>query len=83
LIYRGQLRRSAGSTPANIREAMGRSSVLDKNTFYGYARGSAEETDEHLEANFSDGHIAASVYWRLHNRSLVVVKMLDSLIKPG
>lgn len=80
LLYRGQLRDSAQSIPANIREGIGRAIGPDRNKFYRVARGSAEETDEHLRANFADGRIAASIYWRLHNRLIVIVKMLNALM---
>jgi four helix bundle protein len=80
LIERAQLRRSSGSIAANIRESMGRKVGADRNVFYGYARGSAEETDEHLLGNYSDGRIARPVFYRLHNRIMLVLKMLDSLM---
>jgi four helix bundle protein len=80
LVDRSQLRRAAGSIAANIREGMGRKTAADRNQFYGYARGSAEETDEHLLANFSDGRLARAVFCRLHNQKILAVKMLDSLL---
>src|ERR1041385_8228545 len=78
LIHRGQLRDAAQSIPANIREGMGRDSGPDRKKSYRTARGSAEETDEHLRANFADGRIPEAVYWRLHNRLILIVKMIDS-----
>ena len=57
LIHRGQLRNSAQSIPANIREGMGRKPGPHRNQAYRDARGSAEETDEHLRANFADGRL--------------------------
>ena len=39
-----QIRRASVSISANIAEAFGRSTALDKNKFYDYARGSAFET---------------------------------------
>jgi four helix bundle protein len=80
LIHREQLRKSAEAIPANIREAMGRDVGPDRNKSYRVARGEAEETDEHLRANFADDRLAAPVYWRLHNRLKVIVRMLDSLM---
>ena len=81
LIYRSQLRESAQSIPANIREAIGRDVGRDRNQFFRVARGSAEETDEHLRANFAAGRIPEKTYWRLHNRLMVLVKMLDALMR--
>jgi four helix bundle protein len=80
LLDRPQLRRSAQSVPANIREGMGRTPGPHRNQAYRDARGSAEETDEHLRANFADGRVSAVVYWRIHNRIGVIVKMLSTII---
>jgi len=80
LIYRTQLRDAAGSITGNIREALGRQVGPDRNQFYRVARGSAEETDEHLRGNYADGRILAKVYWRLHNRLKLIVAMLDALM---
>lgn len=80
LIHRAQLRRSAQSIPVNIREGMGRRPGPDRSQAYRYARGSAEETDEHLRSNFADGRVPTVSYRRLHNRLSLVVKMLDANI---
>ena len=80
LIHRAQLRDSAQSIPANIREGMGRMPGPHRNRSYRDARGSAEETDEHLRANFADGRIAAVTYHRIHNRIALVVKILTTLV---
>ena len=80
LIHRGQLRDAAQSIPANIREGMGRKPGPHRNQAYRDARGSAEETDEHLRANFADGRIPTSHYTRLHNRIALVVKILTSIV---
>ena len=80
LIHRGQLRDAAQSIPANIREGMGRKRGPHRNQSYRDARGSAEETDEHLRANFADGRIPTSHYQRIHNRIALVVKMLTSIV---
>jgi four helix bundle protein len=79
LIHRGQLRDSSQSIPANVREGLGRDAGPDRNQFYRVARGSAEETDEHLRANFADRRMAPAIYWRLHNRLMVIVKMINAL----
>ena len=44
------------------------------------ARGEAEETIRHLQANYRCGRVQASDYWPLHNLLVVIVKMLNSLI---
>ena len=80
LIHRAQLRDSAQSIAANIREGMGRSPGPHRHRSYRDARGSAEETDEHLRANFTDGRIAAAAYHRIHNRITLVVKMLSAIV---
>jgi len=81
LIHRGQLRDAAQSIAANIREGMGRKPGPHRNQAYRDARGSAEETDEHLRANFADGRLAPAVFWRIHNRIAVVVKILTGLVE--
>ncbi|MEC5157843.1 four helix bundle protein [Chryseobacterium sp. MP_3.2] len=43
-----QIRRSAESISANISEGFGRAGSRDKTMFYKYARGSANETKNHL-----------------------------------
>ena len=80
LIHRAQLRDSAQSIAANIREGMGRSPGPHRHRSYRDARGSAEETDEHLRANFADARIAAAAYHRIHNRITLVVKMLTAIV---
>ena len=80
LLHDVQLRRSAQSITANIREAQGRREGPERNQLYRYAQGSSEETDEHLLRNFEKKRIPASRYWRLHNRLSVIAKMLRSLM---
>jgi len=82
LLHRGQLRKAAQSIPANIREGMGRDPGPDRNQSYRYARGSAEEADEHLRANVEDGRVPPEAYRRLHNRLALIVKMLNRNIRP-
>ena len=81
LIHRAQLRDAAQSVPANIREGMGKNPGPDRNKSYRDARGSAEETDEHLRANFADGRLHLQTYRRLHNRLVVTIKMIDKNLK--
>ena len=80
LIHRAQLRDSAQSTPANIREGMGRKPGPHRAQSYRDARASAEETDEHLRANFASRRVPIGAYRRLHNRIALVVKMLTNNI---
>lgn len=79
-LYAGQLRDAARSMPDNIREGYGRRKGPDRMRFLIMARGSAEEADEQLRANFAANRLPAVVYWRLHHRFSVIVKMLTSLI---
>jgi len=80
LIHRGQLRDAAQSIPANIREGMGRRPGPHRNQAYRDARGSAEETDEHLRANLADGRVAPAEFRRIHNRIALVVKILTTIV---
>src|SRR5688500_15657191 len=73
LIYDVQLQDSAGSMSANIREALGRREGPERNQFIRFARGSAEETDEHLRANYAVGRLPEPHYWRLHNRLTTII----------
>src|SRR5262245_19398492 len=68
LLYDKQLRSAAQSICANIREAFGRRRGPERNQFLRFARGSAEEVDEHLRSNWGAKRIEANEYWRLHNR---------------
>ena len=76
-----QLRSAAGSITANLREAYGRNPGPDRNQFFRYARGSAEESDERLRSNYAARRLQPSTYWRLHNRLLVVIRMLTRLMR--
>ena len=80
LLHDEQLHRAAASIAANIREAYGRRKGAEGNQFLRYARGSAEEADEHLRANFRAERIPAKRFWPLHNRLAVIVRMLTALM---
>jgi len=43
-------------------------------------RGEAEEAIRHLRANLELKRIRATVFWRLSNRLITIVKMLTSLL---
>src|SRR3954469_5708497 len=78
-LYEVQLRNAAASIAANIREGYGRRAGGERNQFLRYARGSVEETDEHLRANYAATRIPTTTYWRLHNRLVVIARMLTKL----
>ena len=78
-----QLRRSAQSVAANIREGFGRRKGAERNQFLRIARGSAEETDEHLRTHAAQKHIAPATYWRLHHRLVVCIRMLNALMEAA
>ena len=72
-LHEVQLRRSAASIGANIREAYGRKAGPDRQHYLRIARGSAEETDEHWRGNYATGRLDAKRYWRLHHRLMTIV----------
>ena len=80
LLNVAQLRRSANSVCGNIAEGLGRGEGAARNDKYRTARAEAKETISHLRSNFVGERIGRSVYWRLRNRSMTVIKMLDSLL---
>ena len=80
LLHVAQLRKAASSVSANIAEGLGRGEGAARNDKYRTARGEAKETISHLRSNFAAKRITSSVYWRLRNRSMTVIKMLDSLL---
>jgi four helix bundle protein len=80
LLHVAQLRRSANSVRANIAEGLGRGEGAVRNDKYRTARGEADETISHLRSNFAGKRIESGVYWRLRNRCLTIIKMLDSLL---
>ena len=80
LLHVAQLRKAANSVSANIAEGLGRGEGDARNDKYRTARGEAKETISHLRSNFAAARIGRVVYERLRNRSLTVIKMLDSLL---
>ena len=80
LSYDRQLSDAAQSIAANIREAQGRETRGERRQYTRYARGSVEETDEHLRKHFAAKRIHAKVYWPLHNRLAVIHKMLTKMM---
>src|SRR5579871_2803722 len=80
LIDVAQLRSAVNSIGANIAEGYGRGPGPDRVRFFRIARGSAEEAIQHLRLNHRSGRIERATFFRLMNRGMVVVKMLDALI---
>jgi four helix bundle protein len=81
LLYVRQMRRSAQSIVANIKEGFGRGTGRDRAHPLEIARGEAEETIGHLGTNFRTQRVEARDYWPLHHLLVVIVKMLNSLLK--
>jgi four helix bundle protein len=80
LLHVAQLRKSANSVSANIAEGLGRGEGDARDDKYRTARGEAKETISHLRSNYAAERIGKSVFDRLRNRSMTVIKMLDSLL---
>ena len=80
LLHASQLRRSVQSISANISEGFGRGTGRDRARSLAIARGEAEETIRHLQANLRARRLSAPDYWPLHNLLVVIVKMLNALI---
>jgi four helix bundle protein len=80
LLHVRQLRDAAQSVVANIAEGFGRGTGRDRDRSLEIARGESDETIRHLSANFRANRIGAIEYRPLHNRSVVIVKMLNSLL---
>ena len=80
LLHIAQLRNSANSVSANIAEGLGRGEGPARNDKYRTARGEAKETISHLRSNFAAERIPGSAYWRLRNRCMTIIKMLDALL---
>ena len=75
-----QMLESAQAIPANISEGFGRASQRDRARVLRIARGEAEETIRHLGKNYRSRRIPAKDYWPIHNRLVVIVKMLNSFL---
>jgi four helix bundle protein len=81
LLFKAQLLKAAQSVSANIGEAFGRATKADRNRSLAIARAEAEETIRHLRPNKTAKRIEDRAYWRLHNRLVTVVRMLDSIMR--
>lgn len=80
LKYDRQLYEASRSIVANIREAYGSVTRAQRNQFLGYSRASSDETDEHLRGHHAAKRIATPTFWRLHNRLIVINRMLTRLM---
>jgi four helix bundle protein len=80
LLYVAQMRKSVESIGSNIAEGFGREEGPDRTHRLVISRGEAEETIQHLGANYRSRRISARQYWPIHNLLTVIVKMLNSLI---
>jgi four helix bundle protein len=81
LLHIGQMRASVQAISANIGEGFGRGAGRDRARLLHIARGEAEETIQHLGANFRTRRIAPKEYWPVHNLLVVIVKMLNSFLR--
>lgn len=75
-----QLRRAALSVSANIAEAYGRNHSSDKVNFYYFARGSAVETQSHLEYSKRVGYISEAEINHLDNKLVKIYNDLNKII---
>ena len=80
LLHVIQMRNSVQSIAANIAEGFGRGTDGARARLLRIARGEAEETIRHLNANFRSRRITPQVYWSIHNLLVVIVKMLNSFL---
>jgi four helix bundle protein len=83
LLHVNQMRASVQSIAANISEGLGRRPGRDRARSFEIARGETEETITHLSANFRIDRIDERKYWPIHNRLVVIVKMVDSFLREG
>ena len=81
LLHVRQMQDSVQSIAANIAEGFGRGTDGDRARLLRIARGEAEETIRHLNANYRTKRISPKDYWSLHNLLVVIVKMLNSLAR--
>ena len=78
--FTSQIRRAALSISANIAEAYGRNHAFDKINFYYFARGSATETQSHLEYGKRVGYFDKDLVEKLDRRLLKLYNDLDKII---
>ena len=83
LLHVNQMRASVQSIAANISEGLGRRPGRDRARSFEIARGETEETITHLSANFRTDRIDKRKYWPIHNRLVVIVKMVDAFLRES
>lgn len=76
-----QIRRSANSVSANISEGFGRAKKFDKAHFYTIARGSATETQNHLDYGLLVGYFSQAERDRLNEEYEKLIISLNKIIK--
>ena len=81
LLHVTQMRGSVHAIAANISEAFGRGSDRDRARVLRIARAEAEETIQHLHANYRTGRLRPNDYWPIRNLLITIVKMLNLLIR--
>jgi four helix bundle protein len=81
LLHVSQMRASVQSIAANISEGLGRRPGRDRERSFEIARGETEETIAHLSASFRTDRIDKTKYWPIHNRLVVIVKMVDAFLR--
>ena len=81
LLHVRQMRDAVQSIAANISEGLGRRPGRDRARSFEIARGETEEAIAHLGANFRTDRIDKRDYWPIHNRLVVIVKMVDSFLR--
>ena len=81
LIHVSQLRDSAQSIAANIREGFGRGKGPARSNSLRTARGETEETIGHLRANYGSNRIGRETFLPLRNRLSAIAKMINALLR--
>lgn len=76
-----QIRRAALSISANIAEAYGRRTSLDKRKFYDYARGSAFETQNHIIYGTRVGYFSPDQAENIHAKINQIIHDINKIIK--
>ena len=79
--FRDQIRKAAVSVPSNIAEGDERGSNKDAIRFFYIAKGSLAELRTQVEIAFEIGYLASENTKDLDSKSMVIGKMLGSLIK--
>ena len=76
-----QLRRATNSVSANIAEGFGRNTSKDKNNFYIISRGSAFETQNHLQYGKEVGYFESEISIKIISDYDELIHELNKLLK--